>query len=264
MFKSESIKELATALALAQGEMKNAPKSSDNPFYRSKYADLSSVWDTARGPLTKNGLSIIQLPGTTPEGKPTLETILAHSSGEYVAETVVMTPVRQIKGGGFELANDPQALGSAFSYARRYGLAAICGVATEDDDGNSASDVKDKSSAPTPQSPGVGSPKEGGTPVPPSPPVNQDDEISMRDYLLELCEQIAAIEGIEINAVIYDLTVDKKTGKYGKQKSSDIAWKLSKKDGTEWYPLKAIVSKAEKALADLKASREPGADDDGL
>jgi len=138
MIKSDSIKELATALAKAQAEMKNAPKVSVNPFYKSKYADLAGIWDVARGPLTKHGLSIVQTTRTGSDGKPIIETFLIHESGEWISGEMEMKPVRQTKGEGFIAADDPQAIGSAITYARRYGLAAIAGVATEDDDGNAA------------------------------------------------------------------------------------------------------------------------------
>ena len=138
MIKSDSIKELATALAKAQAEMKNAPRAAANSFYKSKYADLAGIWDVARGPLTKHGLSIVQTTRAGEDGKPIVETFLLHESGEWISGEMKMNPVRQTKGEGFVAADDPQAIGSAITYARRYGLAAIAGVATEDDDGNAA------------------------------------------------------------------------------------------------------------------------------
>lgn len=128
MNKSESIAKLAEALSKAQGAMKNAIKDSNNPYFKSKYADLASVSDVCRPELAANGLSIIQLP-TMRDGKMVLTYMLLHSSGEYITEELEMTPVK----------SDPQGIGSAITYARRYSLAAITGVATEDDDGNAAS-----------------------------------------------------------------------------------------------------------------------------
>ncbi len=126
--KSESINELATALAKAQGEMGGAAKTSENPFYKSKYADLAAVWDAIRIPFSKNGLAVVQTSGTV-EGIFYLHTTLMHSSGQWIDSLYPIEPVKK----------DPQGLGSAISYARRYSLMAIAGVAPEEDDGNLAS-----------------------------------------------------------------------------------------------------------------------------
>jgi hypothetical protein len=137
--QSESIKELATALAKAQSEVKGALKDSNNPFFKSKYADLGSVWDAVREPLAKNNLAIVQFP----QGDCSLLTILTHSSGEYMSASYTMTPTKK----------DPQGIGSAITYMRRYALQSVMGVCPEDDDGNQASEkqktepVKKNSSA---------------------------------------------------------------------------------------------------------------------
>ena len=128
MEKSETIKELAIALAKAQSKVKGAIKDSSNPFFKSKYADLQSVWDAIREPFTSNGLSITQLTGEASDGV-LIETVLLHASGEWISSRLVMKPVK----------NDPQGIGSAITYGRRYGLQAIAGVCPEDDDGNRAS-----------------------------------------------------------------------------------------------------------------------------
>lgn len=126
--KSESLKELGAALAKAQAEMTGAKKDSNNPFYKSKYADLSVVWETIRAPLTKQGLCIIQTTDLIEKGM-ILKTILLHASGEWISSIYPIEPVKR----------DPQGYGSAITYARRYALMAIVGVAPEDDDGNAAS-----------------------------------------------------------------------------------------------------------------------------
>ncbi len=127
MDKSENINELAAALAKAQGEIEGAHKDSANPFFRSKYADLASVWDACRGPLSKHGLSIIQLPRA--EGSMvTMTTVLMHSSGQWIGGDLTATA----KDDG------PQAIGSVMTYLRRYMLQALVGVAPDDDDGNAA------------------------------------------------------------------------------------------------------------------------------
>lgn len=127
---SPAIGQLATALAIAQGEIKGAIRDSENPHLRSKYADLAAVWDACRGPLARNGLAVIQCPDS--EGpKVTLTTILAHSSGEFITSTLSLTSSRDKFDG-------PQVAGSAITYARRYALAAMVGIAPEDDDGEAA------------------------------------------------------------------------------------------------------------------------------
>ena len=131
---SEQIGKLTEALSKAQGEIKAAVKDSSNPFFKSSYADLASVWDACRKPLSSNGLAVVQTTELTEKGI-ILVTMLAHSSGEWMSGTL---PVRPVK-------DDPQGMGSAITYMRRYALAAIAGVAPEehDDDGNAASG-KDK------------------------------------------------------------------------------------------------------------------------
>lgn len=139
MQHSESMTKLAGALAKAQGEMENAAKSSDNPFFRSKYADLAEIINTARPVLAKHGLSIVQIPGfdgTTV----TLENILLHESGEWMSGLAgAPMPVMTTKDGR-ELPPSPQGIGSAVTYLRRYSMAALCMIAQEDDDGNAATE----------------------------------------------------------------------------------------------------------------------------
>lgn len=129
MNKSESITELASALAKAQGEIKGALKDQNNPFFKSKYADLGSVVEAIRAPLSKNGLSYVQLTEPSDKDEVRVETCILHSSGEWITSTLAL-PVSKA---------DAQGFGSALTYARRYGLSAAFGVAPEDDDGNAAS-----------------------------------------------------------------------------------------------------------------------------
>lgn len=130
MKRSESTAKLAEALAKAQGAMKSAVMGSVNPHFHSKYASLTEVMDAIRDPFAKNGLSIVQDAETPEESGLRVTTLLLHVSGEWV-ESAVHVPV----SGG-----NAQAVGSALTYARRYGLATLCGVvADEDDDGNAAS-----------------------------------------------------------------------------------------------------------------------------
>ena len=140
MMKSDSIAALATALSAFQGVIKAAPKKEINPFYRSRYADLATIWETIRVPLAANGLSVSQLPNFEGD-KITLTTLLLHSSGEWLASELVMVPMHQSKEEGWAPSMDPQSVGKAIAYARRYGMSAILGVvADEDDDGESGTD----------------------------------------------------------------------------------------------------------------------------
>ena len=135
MNKSESITNLATALAMAQMNIKGAIKDSANPFFKSKYADLSSVVEAIRPAFGQCGLSYIQRIEPSDKDEVRVETILMHASGEWLSCGVLNLPVSKA---------DAQGYGSALTYARRYSLAAACGVApeNEDDDGNAASGKK--------------------------------------------------------------------------------------------------------------------------
>lgn len=138
MKTSESIAELATALCIAQGEMGGAVKGSDNPFFKSKYADLSAVIAAIKEPFAKNGLSYIQFPITTTnsigEKFVGVSTRIMHSSGEWIESEYYM-PL---------LKNDPQSFSSLVTYSRRYSLQAAAGIPSEDDDGEKAMDRNPK------------------------------------------------------------------------------------------------------------------------
>jgi hypothetical protein len=133
MNKSDSIAELAFALAKAQGAMKGAIKDSANPFFKSKYADLASVVEAIRVAFSSNGLSYIQTVEPSDKDEVRVETTLLHSSGEWISCGILSLPVSKA---------DAQGYGSALTYARRYSLSAAVGVAPEDDDGNAASAAK--------------------------------------------------------------------------------------------------------------------------
>lgn len=143
MRTSETIDALSAAMALAQGEMKPAVKDATNPHFKSKYADLSSVFEAVRGPFAKAGLSVWQELGNA-EGGVTVATRLVHKSGQWVEFGPLFVPAGK---------QDAQGLGSAATYARRYGLASALGVcADEDDDGNAASAGKPVPKTPAPVS----------------------------------------------------------------------------------------------------------------
>ncbi len=122
--KSAEINELGIALAKAQGSMMGAVKDSSNPYFKSTYADLSSVWDACRKPLTDNGLSVIQIPFNDGETRLGITSMLVHSSGQWVSSSLSALIVK----------TDAQATGSLLTYLRRYSLSALVGVAPEDDD----------------------------------------------------------------------------------------------------------------------------------
>ena len=131
MYQSEQINELFTALAKAQGQIKPAAKDSLNPHFRSKYADLGSVWEACREALASNGLSVIQTLMYNEAESPTLVTTLGHSSGQWM-KSIMKLPTQK---------TGPQELGSCLSYCRRYMLASMVGVYSDavDDDAEAVS-----------------------------------------------------------------------------------------------------------------------------
>lgn len=130
MNKSPEIGELIKAFVEAQPDMRAAKKSSENPFFRSKYADLGSVMEACLPPLNKHGIGITQLLCDGPDGRPAVETMMMHRpSGQWISSVASATPTK----------NDPQGYGSVYSYLKRYGMQAIACVPSEDDDGAHAS-----------------------------------------------------------------------------------------------------------------------------
>ena len=131
MTHSESLKELAPALAKAQGEIKHATEASRNDHFGSSYAALTQVWDAVREPLGKYGISVSQWP-CAEDGAVGVETFLLHTSGEWMLGCL-MIPVERKNAHGVM---------SAITYAKRGMLSAVCGVVSEaDDDGNAANDA---------------------------------------------------------------------------------------------------------------------------
>ena len=137
MNKSETIELLAQALLKAQTEFMTATKDAKNPFFRSKYATLNSVWEAVASALHNNGLVCIQ-----PIVNNMVATTIIHTSGQFITSECPIICAKQ---------NDPQALGSAITYSRRYALASMLGVMTDDDDdAESAMVRKQPQSAPKP------------------------------------------------------------------------------------------------------------------
>jgi len=133
MNTSDTIGTISKSLVKAQKEMSAAKKGAANPFFKSKYADYNSVLEACKEALNDNGITILQPHTLLQMGEKEIavvETILLHESGEYVSSQTKIEVAKQ---------NDPQALGSAISYARRYGLQSLVSLPTsDDDDGESA------------------------------------------------------------------------------------------------------------------------------
>jgi hypothetical protein len=123
MWQSSSIKELVTAIVKAQLAMKPAKRESSNPFFKSKYADLPECWE-ATHPFRENGIAIVQCPMPSDEKTIAIDTVMAHTSGEWMRSRLLM-PIAKI---------DPQGAGSAITYGRRYALGCMTGLVTDEDD----------------------------------------------------------------------------------------------------------------------------------
>jgi hypothetical protein len=162
---SAQVGELFSALAKCQAEIQNPQRNAENPFFKSSYADLTSIWDVVREPLTKNGLSIAQFPGR--EGNEVLlTTVLAHESGQYIISRMAMTPEK----------DNPHGQASCITYMRRFALAAAtgCAPAGDDDDGNSA----------------VQPPQHQTTHVPPAPEQNGNGKRGRKSNAEKLRERL--------------------------------------------------------------------------
>ena len=123
------MKNIAAALVKAQKKFSPALKTSTNPHFKSKYADLSACVEAVIDALNENGIALIQKTHECDSGV-MVETVFVHESGEIFEAGKLHVPAAK---------NDPQGYGSALTYARRYSLMASCGIAPEDDDGNAAS-----------------------------------------------------------------------------------------------------------------------------
>lgn len=171
--QSESIASLAKSFSRAQAAVEGAAKDSNNPHFKSKYADLASVWRACRTALTDNCLSIIQSPAYA-KGQVIVTTRLVHDSGEWLEGTLAI-PVGK---------SDAHGVGSAITYARRFALASMVGIAPEDDDGNAAATARQVSR----DNAMVNRGRQQARPAPPpryeeQPPVAADDEDSWEKYL---------------------------------------------------------------------------------
>jgi len=130
MKTSENVELISAAMVAMQAESEHANFDSKNPHFKSKYASLAEVIDTAKPVLAKHGLAIVQMPAFRADIGPVLCTRVLHTSGQFFEDDMILNPIK----------NDPQGIGSALTYMRRYSIPGICMVASEDDDdGNRAS-----------------------------------------------------------------------------------------------------------------------------
>jgi hypothetical protein len=127
METSESINDLAAALSKAQSQMTGAKKSANNPFFKSKYSDLAEVMEAISEPFADNDLCFVQ-GAEVKDNLISVKTRIIHASGQWIESDTVLPPTK----------NDAQGYGSAITYAKRYGLQALAGVPSVDDDGNAA------------------------------------------------------------------------------------------------------------------------------
>jgi len=154
---SEQISNIAAALLKAQRDIGHVLKAADNPYFKMRYADLTAVIDSVKEPLNKNGITFLQAVDSDTEGKPVIDTILLHESGQYLS---TRTPVFCKK------PDDPQAFGSGVTYSKRYALQAILGLPTEDDDAEKATARGDEQRKPAAYTPPATKPDTKPVPTP--------------------------------------------------------------------------------------------------
>ena len=162
MNSSTSVVNISKALLNAQRTMGNAKKDSNNPYYKSSYADLNSIREVAIPALNSNDITVLQ-PTVTINGKNYVQTLLLHVSGEWLSsETEVVTGK----------PNDPQAHGSGLSYARRYGLQSFLNIGAVDDDAESSMSRSNASTTATTTAPTTTPATKSTFRKPAKPPVN--------------------------------------------------------------------------------------------
>lgn len=227
MNHSETLNELAAALAKAQGVITGAKKDSNNPFFKSKYADLASVVEAIRVPFKENGLSYIQSIEPSDKNEVRVETTILHASGQWFSCGVLAVPVAK---------GDAQGFGSALTYARRYSLSAAAGIAPEDDDGNAASKAMPKPAK--------------NNPEPPPPEVNGDGDV----VVVWTAEQKASI--FSLCDTMYDLLLVIGMPETEAQLKCDYYLQMEHKIPAETVTnrmataIQAIEAKAKKKLAE--------------
>ncbi len=182
---SEQVNELFSALSKAQGQISHASKDKLNPHFKSRYADLASVWDACREPLSSNGLSVIQIIQPAENGV-LLVTTMGHASGQWIRGIM---PVAIDKPG-------PQAFGSALTYARRYALSSIVGVAPDDDDDGERAQNTYKNSTPTKKQP-----DHFPEPIDPSVNLTTKDRQVTKEEVATLLDMMKKVDAKSIDAM---------------------------------------------------------------
>ena len=214
--QSDSIKNLAAALAKAQSAIIGAVKGTENPYFHKNYADLATVWDAARTPLTSNGLSLVQMPISDEQGRIGLHTTLLHESGEWIDGTFLMVPAKP---------NDPQVVGSLLTYFRRYALSSAVGIPQIDDDGEAAAQPTRQPVKAAPEA------------LPPAPPLKKASELTLTEAQQARLKALMKEHGVKASAVkaLVEQTYSIKTAADIRQASYDdlCAWVAGVGDGHE-------------------------------
>lgn len=217
---SPTIGKLAEALAKAQAKFDKVLKDSQNPAYHSKYADLATVLDATRPHLAAEGLAIMQLPqarwGVEDAKEVILTTMLAHGSGEWITSDLTLPAMMRERF-------DAQSCGSAITYARRYALAAMVGVAQDDDDGNKAGGIGSKEEAAKVAKRKI----QEATGAAPNEPIT----------IVAYKEGQLAITGNSLALLRADLTEEEKTTIRLKWSGGDRTWLLVEADGNTFAAL---------------------------
>lgn len=197
MNKSDNIKDLAAALLKCQSEMGGVVKNSPNPFFKSSYADLTAVLQAAKPIWSRNGIAVIQHPHSTDRGAG-VTTLVMHESGQWIEHEFVLPIVKQ----------DPQACGSAVSYARRYSLAALALLPQVDDDSESAM-LRESAKKPEPVQTGERRDEDGKL-------IMSDEYRRMMinrlfPYIEAIKEGIKAEDDLAVRELLSELTEEEKT-----------------------------------------------------
>ena len=203
MKQSESITDLATALCLAQAEMGGAIKDSNNPFFKSSYADLTSVIKVIKEPFAKWGLSFVQLPVTSAGGNGVgVSTMLMHKSGQWLQGEYLL-PMDKVT---------PQGAGSAITYARRYALQALVGIPSVDDDSELAMFSFDRNEDNTVV---IDMTLEGLSETVSAPPAKRVSKKLMQDLMSLVIESEATGEHTVMNEALAELDENEKQKLWG-------------------------------------------------
>lgn len=211
--------KLAKALAAAQAEMKPAAKDANNPHFKSKYADLEAVNEAARV-LATHGIAVMCVPDGWNENRIVIRAMLVHESGEMM-EGRLEVPVSQ--------PNNPQALGSAMTYGRRYAVSALANIATSDDDGNAAAEKSDG----TPE-PKKAQPRTVSNDAPEPPPKDTDKGAAgAKPTIAERCKMKADTLIEAIDAAPSFAEVNQLLAKEGLTNIDGMTWDLREKSALE-------------------------------